>query len=227
MPEMVASTAVCSICFCGGRLKSRHKTKLRIEFAKTMLDFTPLRAKQMTLRELAAPLTLADLRALTNEMIDEMLSLIAASTDADVVFVPTDPQANDTFAADESEKDVAWTLGHVLVHTTASAEESAFLAAEMARGVPPHGRSRYETPWQTVTTIAQCRARLEESRRMRLASLGLWPDQPILSNTYEPWPGAGDMDAVGRFILGLAHDADHLGQIADIARQAQTARAAF
>ena len=28
-------------------------------------------------------------------------------------------------------------------------------------------------------------------------------------------------------ILGLAHDADHLGQMADIVRQAQTARAAF
>ncbi len=192
-----------------------------------MLDFTPLHAKQMTLRELAAPLTLADLRGLTNEMVDEMLALIAPCADADVVFMPVDPEANDTFAADETEKDVAWTLGHVIVHTTASAEESAFLAAEMARGVLPHGRSRYETPWQTVSTIAQCRARLEESRRMRLASLDLWPDRPILDNTYEPWPGAGDIDAVGRFILGLAHDTDHLGQIADIVRQAQTARAVF
>ena len=190
-----------------------------------MLDFTPLHAKQMTLRELAAPLTLADLRGLTNEMVDEMLALIAPCADADVVFMPVDPEANDTFAADETEKDVAWTLGHVIVHTTASAEESAFLAAEMARGVLPHGRSRYETPWQTVSTIAQCRARLEESRRMRLASLDLWPDRPILDNTYEPWPGAGDIDAVGRFILGLAHDTDHLGQIADIVHQAQTARA--
>lgn len=190
-----------------------------------MLDFTPLHAKQMTLRELAAPLTLADLRGLTNEMVDEMLALIAPCADADVVFMPVDPEANDTFAADETEKDVAWTLGHVIVHTTASAEESAFLAAEMARGVLPHGRSRYETPWQTVSTIAQCRARLEESRRMRLASLDLWPDRPILDNTYEPWSGSGDIDAVGRFILGLAHDTDHLGQIADIVRQAQTARA--
>jgi len=181
----------------------------------------------MTLRELAAPLTLADLRGLTNEMVDEMLALIAPCADADVVFMPVDPEANDTFAADETEKDVAWTLGHVIVHTTASAEESAFLAAEMARGVLPHGRSRYETPWQTVSTIAQCRARLEESRRMRLASLDLWPDRPILDNTYEPWPGAGDIDAVGRFILGLAHDTDHLGQIADIVHQAQTARAVF
>jgi hypothetical protein len=40
-----------------------------------------------------------------------------------------------------------WTLGHVIVHITASAEESAFLAAELARGVHRRtGRSRFEVP---------------------------------------------------------------------------------
>ena len=53
--------------------------------------------------------------------------------------------------------------------------------ADLARGVAFHGRSRSEVPWETVTTIAQCRARLEESRRMRLASLDMWPDQPYLA----------------------------------------------
>lgn len=45
---------------------------------------------------------------------------------------------------------LAWNLGHVIVHTMASAEESAALAAELARGVEYHGRSRYEVPWETV-----------------------------------------------------------------------------
>jgi hypothetical protein len=103
-------------------------------------------------------------------------------------------------------------LGHVIVHTTASAEESAALAAEMARGVEFHGRSRSEIPWRDVTTIAQCRHRLEESRRMRLASLDMWPDEPYLDNRHQPWPGAGRLDAYGRFVLGLLHDDDHLGK---------------
>lgn len=186
-----------------------------------MLNFDPLRNQEMTLRELTAHLTRADLRALTNEMIDRMLALIAECDDTAVTFVPIDPDAFDPYAASQEEKNISWTLGHVIVHTTASAEESAFLAAEMARGVRPRGRSRYEVPWESVTTIAQCRARLEESRRMRLACLDLWPDAPHLDNTYEPRPGAGPINAVGRFVLGLAHDDSHLGQIAAIVCQAQ------
>lgn len=192
-----------------------------------MLDFTPIRNKTITYGQLAATLTLADLRRFTQAMIDEQLRLIATCTDADVVFVPVDPQANDTYAADATEVNIAWTLGHVIVHTTASAEESAFLAAELARGVEYHGRSRAEVPWETVTTMAQCRARLEESRRMRLASLDTWPDAPHLTNTYVPAgaaPGYEPIDPVGRFIRGLRHDADHLAQMADIVRQAQAAR---
>jgi hypothetical protein len=111
----------------------------------------------------------------------------------------------------------------VIVHTTASAEEAAFLAAEMARGVQPHGRSRYETPWEMVTTIAQCRQRLQESRRMRLASLEMWPDEPHLENVYEAWPGGPPVNVLGRFVLGLRHDSDHLDHIAKIVHQAQTA----
>ncbi|HHY57486.1 MAG TPA: DinB family protein [Chloroflexi bacterium] len=189
-----------------------------------MLDFTPVREKTLTMAELCAGLTVADLRALTNEMVDAMLALIANCTDTDVVFQPVDPAADDPFAANAEEANLAWTLGHVIVHTTASAEEAAFLAAEMARGVPNHGRSRYETPWEQVTTIAQCRQRLEESRRMRLATLDMWPDAPHVEVTYSPWRSAGEINCVARFVLGLRHDDDHLEQIADIVRQACSAR---
>jgi hypothetical protein len=189
-----------------------------------MLDFTPVRNKEIKISQLAAGLTPADLARLTNEMIDAMLGLVAGCTDADVTFIPNDPQANDTYAVSPDEVNLSWTLGHVIVHTTASAEESAFLAAELARGVPFHGRSRAEVPWQTITTIAQCRERLEESRRMRLASLALWPVSPDLDNSYEVAPGSGPTNALTRFVRGLSHDDSHLGQIAEIVRQARAAR---
>jgi hypothetical protein len=189
-----------------------------------MLDFAPIRNKHMTYGQLAAGLTQDDLRRLTNEMVDTMLALIADCVDADVTFVPDDPEANDTFAANADETQLPWTLGHVVVHTTASAEESAALAAELARGVKYHGRSRSEVPWQTVTTIEQCRRRLEESRRMRLASLDLWPDPSHLDNTYRYREGEEPINALNRFIRGLSHDDSHLEQIRKIVRQAKAAR---
>lgn len=144
--------------------------------------------------ELVAGLGPHDLRRLTNEMIDDMLAAIGGCTYVDVVFVPVDPEANDPYADNAADAELAWTLGHVIVHTTASAEESAALATVLARGAAIHGRSRYETPWQTVTTIAQCRQRLEESLRMRrLASLAMWPDPPHLDNCYAPSPTTGDI----------------------------------
>lgn len=190
-----------------------------------MLDVSKLRNKEATLAEITGHLTVDDLRDLTNEMIDHQLALIAAATDEDVVFQPSDPEAHDSYAASADEENLAWTLGHVIVHVTASAEESAFLAAELARGVRREGRSRYETHWETVTTIDACRDRLEESRRMRLATLAVWPDAPHLDVSYESRWLAGPINATGRFVLGLMHDMDHLGQIEDIVGQALAARA--
>jgi hypothetical protein len=191
-----------------------------------MLNFDAVRSKDITLDDLVSGLDREDLRALTDEMVDRILDLIAGCIDADVVFVPDDPNANDPWAARHEDVDLAWTLGHVIVHTTASAEEAAALAAEMGRGIEFHGRSRYETPWQEVKTVAQCERRLEESRRMRQASLEMWPDEPHLENRQEAWSGGPEVNAVGRFVLGLSHDASHLGQIADIVRQARAAREA-
>jgi hypothetical protein len=190
-----------------------------------MFDFTPMIQKQAKLSELTTNLTVDNLRQYTNEMIDTMLGLIAACSDADVTFQPIDPLADDKYAANEADVHLAWTLGHVIVHVTASAEESAFLAAELARGVAFHGRSRSEVPWESVTSIAQCRNRLEESRRMRLASLELWPNPPYLDNSYEVpgWP-TGPINGVTRFMLGLSHDNAHLAQLQEIVRQSQVAR---
>lgn len=183
-----------------------------------MLDFSSLKNHTKSFAELVSGLTKADLYQLTDEMIDTMQEIIADAVDADVVFVPDDPNANDTFGKPE-EANLSWTLGHVIVHVTASSEEAAALALVLARGLPVEGRSRYEVYWETVTTIAQARQRLEESRRMRKAMLDAWPDEPHLEVTYAPFARLGEINAIGRFILGLAHDTDHLGQLREIMRQ--------
>ena len=138
---------------------------------------------------------------------------------------PRTHEANDPFAVAPEEIKIAWTLGHVIVHVTASSEETAFVAAEMARGVAQReGRSRYEVPWRGVTSIVQCRRRLEESRRMRLATLDVWPDAPHLDNLFRWRPDGPAYDPVARFLQGLNHEHSHLAQIAEIVRQAKAAR---
>ena len=188
-----------------------------------MLDFQSIRDKKARLQELVEGLTGDDLRRELNEMYDEVLRLTNDCTNAHVTFEPKDDKADDPYAV-EGEETIAWTLGHVIVHITASMEESAALAAELARGVEYHGRSRWEVPWREVTTIAECRARLEESRRMCLASLGMWPEPPHMDNTYTPAAqGALPHTCISRFASGLKHASDHLEQIADIVRQADEA----
>ncbi|MEO8285448.1 MAG: DinB family protein [Chloroflexota bacterium] len=168
-------------------------------------------------------LTVDDLRGLTNEMIDTMLDIIKDCTDKDVTFEPSDPDAYDEAASSDDELKISWTLGHVIVHATASSEEAASIAAELARGVEWHGRSRSEVPWRTVTTIEQCRHRLEESRHMRLASLEMWPDEPHFHNTYTAREGAPPTNCVRRFLNGLRHDESHLEQLERIVRECRGA----
>jgi hypothetical protein len=187
-----------------------------------MLDFEPVRQGNQTLADLAQALSRDDLHRLTDEMIDTVLAIIEGATAADVVFVPEDPAASDTFGKAE-EANLAWTLGHVIVHATASSEEAAALSSMLARGIEIEGRSRYETDWRTVHKVAQVRMRLEESRRMRHAFLDTWPSEPHLDVIYTPSAGLarlGPMNAIGRFLLGLMHEDSHLEQLREILRQA-------
>ena len=189
-----------------------------------MLDFTLVREKKITYKKFVSDLTIDDLGDLTNEMIDEQLKIISDCEDVDVVFIPQDPEAHDPYASSEDEVQMPWTLGHIIVHTTASSEESAFLAAELARGVQNReGRSRFEVDWETIKSISQVRDRLEESRRMRLASLNIWPDPPHLDNFYIS-PYSGLTNPLVRFVLGLAHDDSHLDHLKDVVNQALAAR---
>ena len=187
-----------------------------------MLDFQPVREKRIALQELVKDLTKADLQRELNEMYEEVLHLISDCTDSHVTFIPKDEKADDPYAI-KGEESISWTLGHVIVHLTASMEESASLASELARGVTFHGRSRWEVPWREVTTIKHCRARMTESRRMCLASLEMWPAPPHLENIYVPFEGALPHTCISRFASGLKHASDHLGQIAEIVRQRKNA----
>jgi hypothetical protein len=191
-----------------------------------MLDFGPIHRKEKTSQELAAGLSREDLATLTEEMCDLQRDAIRDAVDEDVVFVPLDPDANDTFAARPEDVGLSWTLGHVVVHATASSEEAAAVALTLARGVPVKERSRYEVPWQGVRTAAFIRERIEESRQMRLAMLAAWPDEPHLDNFYSPAEGRPPMNALGRFVSGLSHDASHLEQIRKIMVQARSRRRA-
>ncbi|HEY8761510.1 MAG TPA: DinB family protein [Candidatus Dormibacteraeota bacterium] len=191
-----------------------------------MLDFSPVQKGEKTSQELAAKLTREDFASLTEEMCDLQLEAIRDAVDADVDFVPDDPDAKDTFAARPEDVGLSWTLGHVVVHTTASSEESAALALTLARGLPVDGRSRYEVSWEGVRTAAFIRGRIEESRRMRLAMLAAWPDQPHLDNFYSPYEGRPPMNALGRFLSGLSHDASHLEQMRKIMVEARGRRRA-
>ena len=188
-----------------------------------MIDFGPVRRHEQTIRELARGFTREDLVAETTAMVGLQQAIVADSTDRDVVFVPDDPQANDTFAGNDTDVKLAWTLAHVVVHTTASSEESCAIALNLARGVQVEGRSRYEVPWETVTTAEQVRARLAESLRMRLAMLAAVPDSPHLENTYVPSERMGPVDAVTRVLSGLSHDDSHVEQLREILRQARSA----
>jgi DinB superfamily len=191
-----------------------------------VIDFSPVRRKERTLQDLAEGMSRGDLVHLTNEMCDHFQELIAGAEDPDTTFVPSDPEAKDTFAANPEDVDLAWTLGHVIVHWTASSEEAAAHALTLARGLPVPGRSRYEGPWQEANTADFLHRRIEESRRMQLAMLDAWPDPPHLDVTYQQREGSAPMNAVGRFLGGLMHADSHREQVSRIMDQARAARGA-
>lgn len=190
-----------------------------------MIDFDSVRDGRLELSDLARGLTPVALAEASRAMTADFIERLRAGADWDVTFVPDDPAADDTFAVDPAETRLAWTLGHVIVHVSASAEEAAFLAAELARGVEPHGRSRYELPWPAVATIEACRDRLRESERMILATLGTWPDEPHLEVTYTT-SGGSSRNAPARFLGGLMHADSHRAQVSEILRQAPMREAA-
>jgi hypothetical protein len=196
-----------------------------------MIDFAPMRDGDVTYLEYAARenISAEDLRQLSDESIDFLLDLLDGLADADVIFDPEDPNADDPFAI-EGEEEIGWNFGHLIAHVTASSEEGAALSSLLARGVPASERPRYETPWRDIKTVAQVRQRLVESQRMRNAYLETWPDAPLLDVcrvVSERFTAKfGEMNAPAAFLFGLSHEVGHYEQIEEVKRQALAARAA-
>ncbi len=176
-------------------------------------DFLGIMAGSASPSEAFSGVPVADLPRLTDEIYDAVTAIVGDASDAEVVFVPDDPNANDP-------PGVGWTIGHVVVHLTAGLEEAAALGSALARGAGITGRSRSETPWETVTTAAQVRDRLTESRRMTQAFLVTWPNHPDLTSTDTPVPRFGPLNAVARHLLGVMHAHGHLAQLRETRRQA-------
>lgn len=193
-----------------------------------MINFAPIKSGDMKLLDYSRQFSVDDLRQATNDSIDRMLDLIADLTDDDVTFDPEDPEANDPYAA-PGEEHIGWSIAHLIAHVTASSEEGAAYSTILARGIvyPADPRLRYETPWRDITTQAQCVQRLEESRRIRLAALDMWPDEPFLEVYRDLSPRfverVGELNAAAAFLFGLQHEVGHYDQIREVRRQALAA----
>ena len=122
----------------------------------------------------------AELRDRLTSYVDSTLRLIEGLGDDQIVQVPPDPGADDPYAASEEERHAGWSLAHVVLHITASAEEGAAFSSILARGIPIGGRLRHEQDWRQVTRTAELVVRLEECRRICLAYLDTWPAPPHL-----------------------------------------------
>jgi len=195
---------------------------------KVSFDFQAVADSDKKIIDFTADVTIEDLKKYTNESIDYLLSLVSDLTDADVTFDPIDEEAHDPHAK-EGEENIGWSIAHLIAHVTSSSEEGAAFSSILARGYALRERPRYETPWEDIKTQAHVIQRLEESRRMRLAYLDTWPDEPFLdilrvapSERFQEY--FGDLNAPASFLMGLGHEVGHFEQIEEVRRQALEAR---
>ena len=185
-----------------------------------MIEFPP----DTKIADLQDGIAHADLVQATNAIIDWYLEKVKDVPDSTVTFEPDDPDAHDKWAATEEEIHMPWTLGHVVVHVTASAEFASACGAALAKGGTTDGLERVEVHWTTIKTTQQVVERLEKSRTMQLAFLSAWPDPPDLDNLFTKYAKYwGKLNAVGMTLGGLKHATNHFYQVEDILRQAREA----
>ena len=193
-----------------------------------LIDFSPIRNGDVPMFEFAAHYTVNDLRRVTDAYFDALLDIIDQSSDDDIAFAPSDPDADDPYAK-PGEEHIGWSLGHLVVHTTATLEEGAAYSSILARGLPypREPRLRYETPWETMVTQDAALRRLAESRRICHGYLSTWPDTPFL-DTFRDLSERfverhGPQNAPAAFLMSLKHMDDHMEQFQDVCRQARAA----
>ncbi|HEY8600098.1 MAG TPA: DinB family protein [Thermomicrobiales bacterium] len=179
-------------------------------------DFAAIQTGQRTYAAIVAEFDRNDLISLTQEYYAEIKGIVSGATDAAIVAIPIDPALKD-----QNEGEGAWTIGHIIAHLTATAEESAALASALARGADfaDDLRLRADVAWETLQTAEQINARLAESQRICLAFLETWPDAPDLARTMTFIPRFGPMNAISRYMLGIFHADMHLDQLREIMRR--------
>lgn len=191
-----------------------------------LIDFSLIRNKEMKMLEYSERFNINDLRAATNAYLDAILDIIGTANDAQFVHNPIDPNADDPYAI-EGEENIGWNLAHLALHVTATLEEGAAFSSILARGIAIGGRLRSEPYWKIVTTRAQVLERIEESRRMCLAYLDTWPNQPHLDTFREVPPQylerVGQVNAPAAYLNSLMHFDNHLDQFRDVVEQARNA----
>jgi len=194
------------------------------------INFTPVQNREVKLIDWSAQFSLDDIREAVNLGTDFMLDILNDLTDADVTFIPFDAEASDPHAPAELQN-IGWSIGHLVLHVTASSEEYASIAAVLARGInfPPEMRLRYEADWQVANqTVAECRQRVLESQRMRNAYLDSFPDQPSADSRWERSAKFieifGEMNAKAAYLMGLGHEYGHHAQFIEVKTQAVAAR---
>jgi hypothetical protein len=188
-----------------------------------LINFQPVYNKEKTLSDLAGQYGNADLREALNNYVDFTVQIINSISDEEAIYIPLDPGANDPYATTEAERHVGWSLVHLVMHVTASAEEAAAFSSILARGIAIGGRLRSERDWRQVATCAEAVARLEECRRICLAYLSTWPDQPDLDTTRIMPDNMSWMkpNAPIQFLAGLMHWQAHVEQFQKVVEQAR------
>ncbi|GHO80801.1 hypothetical protein KSD_85720 [Ktedonobacter sp. SOSP1-85] len=176
-------------------------------------DFTALREGKTTYADMVAEVSYKDLQNYIELAFETVETILKDATDAAVNFVPNDPKATE-----DGER--GWTISHIVAHLTAGFEENASVSSILARGLALEARLHAEAPWETLKTAEQVRARLNESRRMSLAYLSAWPDQPNLTTTITRIPAFGPMNAIGVGMLGFFHAQMHYEQLRETLNQA-------
>jgi hypothetical protein len=187
-----------------------------------LIDFQPVLTREKSLYDLANAYSYADLCSALNSYVDHMIRMIQYLSDDQATFIPTDPEADDPYALTEEDRHIGWSLVHLVMHVTASAEEAAAFSSILARGIAIGGRLRSERDWRQVTTCGGAMSRLEECRRMCLAYLAAWPDQADLTTVRIMPENMSWMkpNAQVSFLFGLMHWHKHLDQFQEVARQA-------
>lgn len=186
-----------------------------------LIDFEPVIQRQRTLFDFANRFGPPELKDMIAGYVAFTRQVIEGVNDEQLLQIPEDLQADDPFAAAEEDRHIGWSLAHLVLHVTASAEEGAAFSSILARGITIGGRLRYEDDWRQVRSRAEVLERLEECQRMCLAYLETWPARPHLE-TLRILSGklsGMKVNALTSYVWGLYHWHQHVEQFKKVAEQ--------